>query len=60
MVLNSNASIIRQLCSPQANKCRLAELTVPDGDWSHEAILWLKQVVLGADACKMKVAPVKS
>ncbi|XP_072239886.1 tudor domain-containing protein 7A [Leuresthes tenuis] len=40
---------------PQANKCRLAELTVPGGDWSHEAILWLKEVVLGADACKMKV-----
>ncbi|KAM4584761.1 tudor domain-containing protein 7A [Odontesthes bonariensis] len=40
---------------PQANKCRLAELPVPDRDWSHEAILWLKEVVLGADHCKMKV-----
>ncbi|KAM9769521.1 tudor domain-containing protein 7A [Menidia menidia] len=40
---------------PQAVKCRLAELAVPDKDWSHEALQWLKELVLGAEDCKMKI-----
>ncbi|XP_041838081.1 tudor domain-containing protein 7A isoform X2 [Melanotaenia boesemani] len=40
---------------PQVIKCRLADLSVPDREWSHEAILWLKELVLGAEDCKMKI-----
>uniref|UniRef100_A0A3P8S344 Tudor domain containing 7 a n=1 Tax=Amphiprion percula TaxID=161767 RepID=A0A3P8S344_AMPPE len=43
------------LIPPQAIKCRLAELTVPEGDWSQEAVLWLKEATLGSEDCKMKV-----
>ncbi|CAK6976620.1 tudor domain-containing protein 7A [Scomber scombrus] len=40
---------------PQAIKCRLADLTVPEGDWCPEAVLWVKEAVLGAEDCKMKI-----
>ncbi|XP_047434630.1 tudor domain-containing protein 7A [Mugil cephalus] len=40
---------------PQAIKCRLADLTVPEGDWSPEAVLWLKEAVLVSGDCKMKI-----
>uniref|UniRef100_A0AAQ5XYP5 Tudor domain-containing protein 7 n=1 Tax=Amphiprion ocellaris TaxID=80972 RepID=A0AAQ5XYP5_AMPOC len=43
------------LIPPQAIKCRLAELTVPEGDWSQEAVLWLKEATLGSEDCKMKI-----
>uniref|UniRef100_A0A3B5B2U2 Tudor domain containing 7 n=1 Tax=Stegastes partitus TaxID=144197 RepID=A0A3B5B2U2_9TELE len=43
------------LIPPQAIKCRLADLTVPEGDWSQEAVLWLKDAVLGSEDCKMKI-----
>ncbi|XP_029912661.1 tudor domain-containing protein 7A isoform X1 [Myripristis murdjan] len=40
---------------PQAIRCRLADLSVPAGDWSPHAILWLKEAVLGSEDCRMKV-----
>ncbi|KAM9314809.1 tudor domain-containing protein 7A-like [Pholidichthys leucotaenia] len=40
---------------PQAVKCRLADIAVPEGGWSPEAILWLKEVVLGSKMCTMKI-----
>ncbi|XP_034386971.1 tudor domain-containing protein 7A isoform X2 [Cyclopterus lumpus] len=40
---------------PLAIKCRLADVTVPEGDWSPEAVLWLKKAVLGSEDCKMKI-----
>uniref|UniRef100_A0A7N8YFX3 Tudor domain containing 7 a n=1 Tax=Mastacembelus armatus TaxID=205130 RepID=A0A7N8YFX3_9TELE len=39
---------------PQAIKCRLADLTIPEGEWSPEAVLWVKQAVQGSEDCKMK------
>ncbi|KAM9856959.1 tudor domain-containing protein 7A [Aulostomus maculatus] len=41
---------------PQAIRCRLADLTVPEGDWSPEAVLWVKETVLASHDCKMKIA----
>ncbi|KAM6939531.1 tudor domain-containing protein 7A [Xenentodon cancila] len=38
---------------PQAIKCRLADVT--DGEWSHEAVVCVKQAVLEAGDCKMKI-----
>ncbi|KAJ4944103.1 hypothetical protein JOQ06_012649 [Pogonophryne albipinna] len=40
---------------PLALKCRLADLTVPEGDWSPEAVRFVKEAVLGSDDCKMKI-----
>ncbi|XP_070775926.1 tudor domain-containing protein 7A [Enoplosus armatus] len=40
---------------PQAIKCRLADVTVPEGDWSPDAVLWVKEAVLGSEDCKMKI-----
>ncbi|XP_028306396.1 LOW QUALITY PROTEIN: tudor domain-containing protein 7A [Gouania willdenowi] len=40
---------------PQATKCRLADLTVPDGVWSPEAVLYLKEAVQDAENCSMKI-----
>ncbi|XP_078124832.1 tudor domain-containing protein 7A [Sander vitreus] len=40
---------------PLAIKCRLADVTVPEGDWSPEAVLWVKEAVLGSEDCKMKI-----
>ncbi|XP_035515275.1 tudor domain-containing protein 7A [Morone saxatilis] len=40
---------------PQAIKCRLADLTVPEGDWRPEAVLWVKEAVLGSEDCKMRI-----
>ncbi|XP_070841564.1 tudor domain-containing protein 7A [Chaetodon trifascialis] len=40
---------------PQAVKCRLADLAVPEGDWSPKAVLWLKDAVLGSEDCRMKI-----
>uniref|UniRef100_A0A3Q3J6R4 Tudor domain-containing protein 7B n=2 Tax=Monopterus albus TaxID=43700 RepID=A0A3Q3J6R4_MONAL len=39
---------------PQAIKCRLADVTIPKGDWSPEAVM-LKEVLLGSEDCKMKI-----
>ncbi|XP_061571997.1 tudor domain-containing protein 7A [Cololabis saira] len=44
---------------PQAIKCRLADVTVSDGDWSHETVLWVKKLVLEAGNCKMKILEVE-
>ncbi|XP_054636012.1 tudor domain-containing protein 7A [Dunckerocampus dactyliophorus] len=43
------------LIPPQAIKCRLADVTLPEGDWSLDAVLWLKNAVLGVKDCKMKI-----
>ncbi|KAF6723902.1 Tudor domain-containing protein 7A [Oryzias melastigma] len=40
---------------PQAVKCRLADVEAPGGDWSPEAIVWLKEKVLEAECCKVKI-----
>ncbi|XP_027139011.1 tudor domain-containing protein 7A isoform X1 [Larimichthys crocea] len=40
---------------PQAIKCRLADVTVPEGDWSPEAVLWVKEAILGTEDCRMKI-----
>ncbi|XP_059192805.1 tudor domain-containing protein 7B-like isoform X2 [Centropristis striata] len=40
---------------PLAVKCRLADITVPEGDWSPEAVLWMKEALLGSEDCKMKI-----
>ncbi|KAK2815923.1 hypothetical protein Q5P01_026390 [Channa striata] len=40
---------------PQAIKCRLAELPIPEGDWSPDAVLWVKEMVLGMKDCKIKI-----
>lgn len=39
----------------QITKCRLAELKVPEGRWSPEAVLLVKEAVLGAEDCKIMV-----
>ncbi|XP_029290173.1 LOW QUALITY PROTEIN: tudor domain-containing protein 7A [Cottoperca gobio] len=40
---------------PLAIKCRLADVTVPEGDWSPEAVLSVKEVFLASEDCKMKI-----
>ncbi|XP_068448627.1 tudor domain-containing protein 7A [Clinocottus analis] len=40
---------------PLAIKCRLADVAVPEGDWSPEAVLWLKKAILGSEDCKIKI-----
>ncbi|XP_042340663.1 tudor domain-containing protein 7A isoform X2 [Plectropomus leopardus] len=40
---------------PLAIKCRLADVTVPEGDWCPEAVQWVKEAVLGSEDCKMKI-----
>ncbi|KAK9539920.1 hypothetical protein VZT92_002404 [Zoarces viviparus] len=40
---------------PLAIKCRLADVTVPEGDWSLKAVLWVKEALLGSKDCKMKI-----
>ncbi|TNN64370.1 Tudor domain-containing protein 7B [Liparis tanakae] len=37
---------------PLAIKCRLADVRVPEGDWSPEAVLWLKKAILKLDQHK--------
>ncbi|XP_076023389.1 tudor domain-containing protein 7A isoform X2 [Genypterus blacodes] len=44
---------------PQAVRCRLAELTGPEGDWNPKIILWLKETVLGSVDCKIKISKVE-
>lgn len=39
----------------QVTKCRLTEVNVPDGRWSPEAVLLVKEAVLGAEDCKITV-----
>ncbi|XP_040041372.2 tudor domain-containing protein 7A isoform X1 [Gasterosteus aculeatus] len=41
---------------PQAIKCRLANVTVPEGGWSPEAVLWVKEAVMGSKDCKMRIS----
>ncbi|KAM4750133.1 tudor domain-containing protein 7A [Anableps anableps] len=41
---------------PQAVKCRLADLTVPEEGWSQEAFALLKETVLGAKELRMKIS----
>nr|XP_057921530.1 tudor domain-containing protein 7A [Doryrhamphus excisus] len=43
------------LIPPQAIKCRLADVTLPEGVWSIDAVSWLKNAVLGVKDCKMKI-----
>ncbi|XP_055086802.1 tudor domain-containing protein 7A isoform X1 [Periophthalmus magnuspinnatus] len=40
---------------PQAIRCRLEDVQVPEGGWSPEAVKWVKKVVLGAEAAKMTI-----
>ncbi|KAF3687443.1 Tudor domain-containing protein 7B [Channa argus] len=40
---------------PQAIKCRLAELPIPEEDWSPDAVLWVKETVLGVEDCRIKI-----
>ncbi|XP_068583840.1 tudor domain-containing protein 7A isoform X2 [Cebidichthys violaceus] len=43
---------------PLAIKCRLADVAVPERDWSPEVVLWVKEAVLGSEDCKMKILKV--
>uniref|UniRef100_A0A8D0AJT6 Tudor domain containing 7 b n=1 Tax=Sander lucioperca TaxID=283035 RepID=A0A8D0AJT6_SANLU len=43
---------------PQAVKCCLADLAVSVGSWSPDAVQWLREKVLNATDCSMKVAKV--
>ncbi|XP_077427664.1 tudor domain-containing protein 7A isoform X2 [Vanacampus margaritifer] len=43
------------LIPPQAITCRLADVTIPEGEWSAHVVLWLKNAVLGVEDCKMKI-----
>ncbi|KAM4564548.1 tudor domain-containing protein 7B isoform 2-T2 [Fundulus diaphanus] len=51
---------LRDLVSipPQAVKCCLADLAVSVGSWSPDAVQWLREKVLNASDCSMKVAKV--
>ncbi|XP_035385922.1 tudor domain-containing protein 7A [Electrophorus electricus] len=40
---------------PQAVKCRLAELVCDGGVWPPDAVLWLREMLLNADDCGMKI-----
>ncbi|XP_026214692.1 tudor domain-containing protein 7A isoform X2 [Anabas testudineus] len=40
---------------PQAIRCRLADLLIPQGDWSPDAVQWVKEAVLGSEDCNMKI-----
>ncbi|XP_072319544.1 tudor domain-containing protein 7A [Eucyclogobius newberryi] len=40
---------------PQAIKCCLEDVQVPEGGWGPEAVKWLREVVLVAEAAKMKI-----
>uniref|UniRef100_A0A3P8W449 Tudor domain containing 7 a n=1 Tax=Cynoglossus semilaevis TaxID=244447 RepID=A0A3P8W449_CYNSE len=41
---------------PQAIKCQLVDLKVPEGDWSPEVVMWVKDAVLGCkDYCTIKI-----
>ncbi|XP_038146649.1 tudor domain-containing protein 7A [Cyprinodon tularosa] len=44
---------------PQAIKCRLADLPIPEEGWSHEDLLLLKETVVGAKELKMKISKVE-
>lgn len=46
------------LIPPQAVKCRLADLTVPEGDWSPGAVLRVKEAAQSSKDCKMKVVKI--
>ncbi|XP_029020138.1 tudor domain-containing protein 7A isoform X2 [Betta splendens] len=39
----------------QAVKCRLADLPIPDDDWSPKVVQWLKETVLGSEDCTIKI-----
>ncbi|XP_016890620.1 tudor domain-containing protein 7A isoform X3 [Cynoglossus semilaevis] len=41
---------------PQAIKCQLVDLKVPEGDWSPEVVMWVKDAVLGCKDCRMKIS----
>ncbi|XP_061565476.1 tudor domain-containing protein 7B isoform X2 [Cololabis saira] len=43
---------------PQAVKCCLADLAVSVGSWTPDAVQWLREKVLNATDCSMKVAKV--
>ncbi|XP_068178460.1 tudor domain-containing protein 7A [Antennarius striatus] len=40
---------------PQATKCRLADVSNSEGDWSPDIILWVKDRILGRENCNIKV-----
>ncbi|XP_057700534.1 tudor domain-containing protein 7A [Corythoichthys intestinalis] len=43
------------LIPSQAIRCRLADVDVPEEDWSPDVVFWLKNAVLGVEDCKMKI-----
>ncbi|XP_061534830.1 tudor domain-containing protein 7A [Phycodurus eques] len=43
------------LIPPQAIRCRLADVAVPEGDWSPDVVSYIKDAVLGVEDCKMKI-----
>ncbi|CAL9700501.1 unnamed protein product [Knipowitschia caucasica] len=43
---------------PQAIKCILEDVNVPEGGWSLEAVKWVKELVLGGEATRMKICRV--
>ncbi|XP_061685862.1 tudor domain-containing protein 7A isoform X2 [Syngnathoides biaculeatus] len=43
------------LIPPQAIRCRLVDVIVPEGDWSPDVLSWLKDALLGVENCKMKI-----
>ncbi|XP_053275075.1 tudor domain-containing protein 7A [Pleuronectes platessa] len=40
---------------PQAIRCRLADLKVPEGEWSPQAVQWMEEAVMSSKDCKMKI-----
>ncbi|KAL7841121.1 hypothetical protein SRHO_G00248120 [Serrasalmus rhombeus] len=45
---------------PQAVKCRLAELSVDGSVCPPDAVLWLRETLLSADDCSMKISSLDS
>ncbi|XP_048827345.1 tudor domain-containing protein 7B-like isoform X1 [Brienomyrus brachyistius] len=43
---------------PQALKCSLAGLPLEVGSWTPDAVLWLRDAVLGSTECSIKIAKV--
>ncbi|XP_049576974.1 tudor domain-containing protein 7A isoform X2 [Syngnathus scovelli] len=43
------------LIPPQAIRCRLVDVMIPEGEWSLDVVSWLKNAVLGVEDCKMKI-----
>ncbi|KAM3622695.1 uncharacterized protein V6R79_002113 [Siganus canaliculatus] len=41
---------------PQVTRCCLADVPVPEGTWSPEVIVWVKEVIKGPEDCKVKIS----